>query len=55
LHRLIDLNILLANVLADIQGSTDISEDVKLLNLNKRKVIKEFIDSNKDELVSPLE
>ncbi|ADC48814.1 hypothetical protein BpOF4_03740 [Alkalihalophilus pseudofirmus OF4] len=50
LHRLIDLNILLANVLADLQGETVVSEDVKLLNLNKRKLVKGFIEGNKDIL-----
>lgn len=50
LHRLIDLNILLANVLADLQGEKNVAEDVKLLNLNKRKVIKSFIEDNKDIL-----
>lgn len=50
LHRLIDLNILLGNVLADLQGEKSVSENVKLLNLNKRKVIKRFIESNKDIL-----
>lgn len=46
----VDLNILLSNVLADIEGHTVLSEDVKLINLNRRKEVKGFIEANKEVL-----